>query len=152
MWRRFMGLGAAFLSLFSPAFAAPSTATSAHAAPVAWIQYAKLVAQQFEDRLGGGSTPAQRLRTYLSTGPQPSTTITVSAWVDPKGKVTRVAFAPFLDGQANNDLDGLLQGVQLAQTPPRDMLLPIHLQLHVAASPAVGTGIPAAGSAPPQQH
>jgi hypothetical protein len=127
------GIGAAFVGLFSAAYAQQAPVPT-HTAPQAWVRYAGLVEKALEDRLTGDSDQAKRLRVYFS-GSASVTTITLSVWVDPKGVVSRVVFAPFLDHQANADLSDLLQATKLAVNPPADILLPIRLNLHMTPSP-----------------
>jgi hypothetical protein len=131
-----IGIGAAFASLFSTAQA--QSPVPAHAAPQAWVRYAGLVEKTFEDRLTGDSDQAKRLRAYFG-GSVAVNVITVSVWIDPQGDVSRVVFAPFLDQQANADLTGLLLGAKLAAHPPSDIMLPIHLNLHIAPLANKGT-------------
>ncbi len=137
MWRRILGLGAALSTFFTPVQAQPSGPVSARSAPAAWMGYAKQVETQFESGLGGDSEPAKRLRTYLANVPGGSGAVAVRAWVDPHGTVSRVAFAPFLDSQANADLTNLLQSAHLGN-PPAGILLPIRLNLHIAAPSGAG--------------
>jgi hypothetical protein len=131
-----IGIGATFAGLFSTAQA--QSPVPAHTAPQAWVRYAGLVEKAFEDRLTGDSDQAKRLRAYFG-GSAAVNVITVSVWVDPQGEISRVVFAPFLDHQANADLAGLLQGAKLAANPPSDIMLPIHLNLHIAPTANKGT-------------
>ncbi len=84
--------------------------------------------------------PRKGLRTYWGSSGQ-SGAVPVQVWVDGQGAVTRVAFAPYLDDQANQDLTPPAARREAPDPhPPSGLLLPIRLNLHVAAAagPAVG--------------
>ena len=143
MWRRLLGLAAGVTALFAPAQAQPVAPVPTQSAPASWIQYAKLLETTFESRVGSSSEQARRLRVYLAQIPGGKGVIAVQVWVDGSGMVSRVAFAPFLDAQANADLTGLLQGSHLTESPPAGILLPIRLNLHVAAGDGASESAPA---------
>ena len=115
---------------------AQSGAVVPHAAPVAWLQYADEIENAFQDKLAGDSDDAKRLRVYFGSAGH-GDMLTLGVWVTPGGQVNRVAFAPFLDNQANTDLTHLLNGVKLASAPPQDILLPVRLNLRLGANPVL---------------
>ncbi|MEI9993008.1 MAG: hypothetical protein WDM91_00325 [Rhizomicrobium sp.] len=148
MLKRFAAFGAALASLLSAAQAQQGSPVSTRQAPAAWVQYAGLLQHQFEVRLADGGAAAGRLRSYLAGTHATGATIAASIWLRPDGTVSKVAFAPFLDSQANADLNEILQGTKLPSSPPSGILLPIHLNLHVAPAPpsAIGGDLPPAGA------
>jgi hypothetical protein len=139
MWKKLLS-SLALAGLVTGAQA--ETSVSVQAAPPSWRQYAGLVEQQLESRLAGDSEQATRLRTYFQSGANAQlSSIPVQVWVNLKGTVNRVVFPPFLDSQANADLKGVLEGAAIAD-PPKGILLPIRLNLHVLPTPPSTTPSP----------
>ena len=135
MLKRLLRYVFAWLGLVTVAHADPAAITAAKA-PAAWIQYASLVETAFESRLSENSDEANRLNAYLQSGnPDGTVNIAVGVWVDADGVVSRIAFKPFLDSQANTDMNQLLQGIKLPAGPPQNILLPIHFVLHIKPAP-----------------
>jgi len=114
----------------------PQTVSPA-AAPQAWLAYAAQASQRMAARLSAYDPVAARLRNYLNQLPGADSadgvTLRLSVWVDRKGAVSRVAFAPFAHPEPNDDLQALLVGLDLSG-PPKGMLLP--MRLGVAIKPA----------------
>lgn len=136
---------AAALGLSMPASATlAQRQVSPEAAPAAWVAYAETVNGKVAEWLRGEDEAAVRLRAYVDglrpAADQSSPPITLRLWIDAKGVVTRVEFAPFAHEAANTDLRGLLVGRAVGARPPRGMLLPLRLavQLDPAPEPASG--------------
>jgi hypothetical protein len=102
-----------------------------HAAPQAWLDYARLVTEQVTARFGGDDPTAMRLRDYLeqlpgAAGPD-GITLPIAFWIDGAGAISRIDFPPFVHPQPNDDLKALMLGYRLPEAPPKGMLLPLRL-------------------------
>lgn len=133
---------ATVFGLSMPASVALAQKVNPEAAPRAWVAYAETVNRKVTEWLRSEDEPAVRLRAYIDglrpAADQSSLPITLRLWIDAKGVVTRVEFAPFAHEEANTDLRGLLVGRAVGVSPPRSMLLPLRLtvQLDPAPEPA----------------
>lgn len=110
-----------------------ATALSPRAAPAAWVAYAGLVNQTIIDQLGGSDPAAVRLRDYLDQLPDPTidsrAQLPIRIWIDGRGVISKVDFAPFAHPEPTADLRALLLGQRLPMAPPKDMLLPLRLSI-----------------------
>jgi|GEM_PF-1065232 len=117
---------------------------SPDAAPRAWLAYATQASQRMAARLSADDPVAGRLRDYLNQLPgaegADGVTLKLAVWVDARGAITRIDFAPFVHPQPSDDLRALLVGLDLS-VPPKGMLLPIRLgvTLKPAQAPAAWT-------------
>lgn len=144
---RFATLAAA-IGLLVPSTASPQSVPS-QAAPQQWLAYADIVNQAVTSRLTGADPIAVRLRAYLDQIPGPTADagvrLPIQVWIDGKGVVTKVDFAPFAQEKPNADLHALLTGLHLSKAPPRKMLLPIRMTISLdpaaAGAPANMTRI-----------
>jgi hypothetical protein len=129
----------AVMGLALPTSAALAQKVSPEAAPRAWVAYAEAVNGKVTEWLRAEDEPAVRLRTYVDglrpAADQSSPPITLRVWIDAKGVVTRVDFAPFAHETANQDLRGLLVGRSIGARPPRGMLLPLLLAVQLDPVP-----------------
>jgi hypothetical protein len=136
LWRRIVQAAAATGLVAAAQPVQAQTPVPPASAPAAWVQYAGEIEKSFENKLASDDEAAKRLQVYFASASRGDSLI-VGVWVTPDGQVNRVAFAPFLDSQANADLAKLLQGVKMTSNPPKGILLPIRLTLHLGANSAV---------------
>lgn len=139
-FRRFVSGFAAALGVASgPAGAASAQSISPDAAPPAWIAYAGIVSETVRARLTGDDPAAMRLSDDIArlpgADPQEGITLKVAFWIDGNGRITRIEHAPFAQQPANDDLQALLVGLSLAQSPPEKMLLPLRLAIRIKPKP-----------------
>lgn len=124
---------------------------SPSAAPAEWVRYAEGAATKISAWLGEDNEQATQFRAYLDrTRPaedQPTPPLELRVWIDPDGAVSRIAFAPFVNEEANSNLRGAIVGRRLPP-PPADMLLPIRIEIrveepsvsdHARSAAAIGT-------------
>jgi hypothetical protein len=122
------------------AIAQTSRRVSPEQAPPSWMAYAQTVSEAIRSAISSEEPVAVRLKAHLDatrTDPsQPSVMLPLKLWVDAKGVIMRVEFAPFADAEANTDLTNLLVGRAVGSAPPRKMLLPLRLTVQLQpASP-----------------
>jgi hypothetical protein len=115
------------------AYAFAGSAGAAPAVPPAWAQYSTALQSDLTTRMMGSTPAAVRLRADLPPlGQDTSPPILLSLWINPRGQVTR------LDVVAStvtaNDLRAVVQQAPV-QRPPRDLLLPVRLAIHVSPPP-----------------
>lgn len=143
--RRTLPAISALLSALVGISPAPAQHIEAGKAPPAWIAYAQIVSATVQGRLDSDDPLAQRLRAYLQqlpgAGQADGATLKIAFWIDPAGKITRIGYAPFAQAQPNDDLQALLVGQTLSQAPPKGMLLPLRLSLHIKPKPADGAAV-----------
>jgi len=141
-----------WLAVIAGAGAAASAPVAAQsvspsAAPAEWVRYAETASAAVNTWLQAESEPAQRLRAYLdATRPapdQPTAPLVVKLWIDGDGTVSRIDFPPFAHAEANADLRGLIVGQRLANSPPKDMLLPLRIAVQLDAPAPAPEGDPA---------
>jgi hypothetical protein len=109
--------------------------------PQAWITYAQLVGEQFQQSLEAYDDTANELHAFLEDRMQhpqvdavPSM-IEVRAWVGADGSVTRVAFDSLGDAQANDNLRAVLMAHAIGVAPPADMRQPLRVRLELEPKP-----------------
>jgi hypothetical protein len=104
-------------------------------APQAWLGYARLVSEQVSARISSEDAAATRLRDDLNqqsgAGEPDGVTLRIAFWIDHAGTISRVDFPLFAQAQSNDDLKSLMVGTKLPQAPPKNMLLPLRLAVHV---------------------
>ncbi|QVN21384.1 hypothetical protein [Burkholderia pyrrocinia] len=120
--------------------------TSATAAPAAWVMYAEGVAQGLRTVLDGDDAAVCRLRAdvgrwadRLADIGDDVPALLVRAWLDRRGRVTRVASAPAGDSGAGHPgaghpaidaaLRDALVGRAVGTAPPRGMTQPIVMRV-----------------------
>lgn len=110
----------------------------AAAAPATWIRYAEQATATVSAWLQADDPHAVRLRAALGQpgGEAAPAPLIVSLWVDPDGKVARIAAPSLADAAATRDLEALIVGRSPAGRPPRGMKLP--LRILVEAKPDAG--------------
>ena len=99
--------------------------------PASWGTFAARVKLRFEERIAADDPIANRLRDWLTQSqgkPGAPASVIVRAWINADGTVSRVSFPPLPDGRANDDLQSILMRSDVGQSPPADMLQPIHLR------------------------
>lgn len=126
-------LGLGLTAATAPALAQPSVPQPV---PQHWISYANMAGNQLQATLSDPANEAvvrlhasMQARLLREGQPVPPPPLIVRVWVEPDGKVERVAFDPLGDVQADADLRTLLTAQPLAEPPPRDMRQPMVLQL-----------------------
>ncbi|CAI8695696.1 hypothetical protein BTK96_001921 [Burkholderia pyrrocinia] len=110
--------------------------TSAADAPVAWVMYAEGVAQALRAVLDGDEAAVCRLRADLGrwadrladTGDDVPV-LPVRAWLDRRGRVTRVDSAPASDPAVDAALRDALVGRVVGTAPPHGMTQPIVMRV-----------------------
>lgn len=130
---------AAVLPAMAVAFAAITTGLwasnpSAADVPLPWLQFAKLVTQQFQSSLAARDPVAARFHAFLedaalSARERPPTDLIVKAWFDAGGHVTRVEFDSLGRAQSDADLRYLLKRADVGQAPPTDMRQPLRVRI-----------------------
>jgi len=129
----------ALFSLQAPAETRPD---SAPGVPQAWMSYAQFVGRQFQAWLGADDEIAFRFHKFLEdrltdtakltpTDKAPEDSVTVRAWIDDGGAVSRIEFPSLGDPSADEDLRRLLSRSRLSQAPPPDMRQPLILRLRL---------------------
>lgn len=105
---------------------------SPESAPPAWGKYAALIKQKFEERVAADEPLANRFRVWLTetpaSGGAPPVSTVVRVWLNADGTVSQVSFPGLGNGQADDDLRTILMRGNIGQTPPADMLQPLHLR------------------------
>jgi len=136
------GAGAATMAPAASHRVAPS------AAPAEWVAYATRATATVTQWLRAPDDVATRVRGWLAAarqaqGPSPAANqappLVVKLWVARDGKVSRIAFTPFVQDEANADLRAALVGRKLDGPPPRRMLQPMILAVQLDPRPAVPT-------------
>ncbi|AWV03656.1 hypothetical protein DM992_31120 [Burkholderia sp. JP2-270] len=110
--------------------------TSAADAPAAWVMYAEGVAQGLRAVLDGDEAAVCRLRADLGrwadrladTGDD-EPVLPVRAWLDRRGRVTRVDSAPASDPAVDAALRDALVGRVVGTAPPNGMTQPIVMRV-----------------------
>ena len=107
---------------------------SAADVPQAWLQYAILVTQQFQNSLAASDPVAARFHAFLedaalSARERPPSDLIVKAWFDAGGRVTRVEFDSLGPARSDADLRYLLMRADIGRAPPTDMLQPLRLRV-----------------------
>ncbi|NTZ84673.1 hypothetical protein FCJ61_17120 [Burkholderia metallica] len=127
-------LGAALRALL-PGRARPH-ATAAHDAPAAWGLYAQHVAQWLQTALDGDDAAAGRLRAdverwadALADAGDDGPVLPVRAWLDRRGRVTRVDSAAAGQAALDAALHAALAGREVGMAPPRGMAQPLVLRV-----------------------
>ncbi|MGZ2747160.1 hypothetical protein V0P10_21525 [Burkholderia stagnalis] len=133
-------IGAALRSLLAGGRPAQSGPVAVADAPEAWVVYAQRVSQRLEAALDDTGAAARRFRAHLechagsaaNDGATPPALL-LRAWLDRRGDVERIdsepAFAPDVDA----DLRSALVGQPVGAPPPRGMMQPVVVRVHVAA-------------------
>ncbi|WP_321789485.1 hypothetical protein [Burkholderia pyrrocinia] len=110
--------------------------TSAADAPAAWVMYAESVAQGLRAVLDGDDAAVCRLRAdvgrwadRLADTGDDVPVLPVRAWLDRRGRVTRVDSAPASDPAVDAALRDALVGRAVGTTPPRGMTQPIVMRV-----------------------
>ncbi len=146
-------LFAAVLALFGHDAAAQGRPVAEGHAPRAWVAYAQIASQRFQQALAGDSEPAERFHAFLDARDDAAasdatananatdadarvpSTLRVKAWFDASGHVTRVEFPPLGDEAAEADLRTLLTLQQMNAAPPRGMRQPVVIRIGLAEAP-----------------
>jgi hypothetical protein len=101
--------------------------------PASWVRYAQLVQYRFKEWLAADTERASRFHLFLenrtANADAPPDQLIVKAWIAGDGKVEKVEFASLHDERANQDLHAILSRGNIGESPPADMLQPIHLRL-----------------------
>lgn len=135
---RLFGWGALVTAPFAAATQpAQAQAVDAANAPVEWVRYAQDATLAVTGLLESDSETATRLRAYLdatrAAPDQPTAPLILKLWVDGRGSVSRIDFAPFAHPEPNADLKSLIVGQAVAGAPPKDMLLPLRILIQLPA-------------------
>jgi hypothetical protein len=100
-------------------------------APAEWMDYAHKVSDAVSIWLEEEDGPALVVRRYLGMArtealaePEP---LTLKVWIDARGRVERLDFAPFADAEVNQAVRDALLGRTLAAAPPKDMIQPLRI-------------------------
>lgn len=110
--------------------------TSAADAPAAWVMYAEGVAHALRTVLDGDGAAVCRLRAdvgrwadRLADTGDDVPVLPVRAWLDRRGRVTRVDSAPASDPAVDAALHDALVGRAIGTAPPRGMTQPIVMRV-----------------------
>ncbi|WP_322081415.1 hypothetical protein [Burkholderia sp. BCC1972] len=113
-----------------------SGATAAHDAPAAWGDYAQHTARWFQTALDGDDAAASRLRgdverwaDALADAGDAEPVLPVRAWLDRRGRVTRVDSAAAGPAALDAALHAALVGRAVGLAPPRGMAQPLVLRV-----------------------
>ncbi|RQR64719.1 hypothetical protein DIE07_05190 [Burkholderia sp. Bp9002] len=141
-------IGAALRSLLTGGRPARHSGPVAVAdAPEAWVVYAQRVSQRLEAALDGTGAAASRFRAHLerqagfaaNDGAMPPA-LRLRAWLDRCGDVERIESEPAFAPEVDADLRSVLVGQPIGAPPPRGMMQPVVVRVHVAAGNSSCTG------------
>ncbi|KWE55813.1 hypothetical protein WT53_19740 [Burkholderia sp. MSMB2157WGS] len=111
-------------------------ATAAGDAPVAWRTYAQHVAQWLQTALDGDDAAAGRLRADIerwadarADAGDDGPVLPVRAWLDRRGRVTRVDSAAAGQAVLDAALHAAFAGREIGMAPPRGMTQPLVLRV-----------------------
>ncbi len=150
-WKRiFHGIGAATgllgagLEAGTSSAATPASAySSAEAAPVAWLDYAKGLQSRFQQQVGGDDEAARRIQDFMAKrageANAPAPALVVRTWIEADGKIARIEFDGLDDDGVAASLRALLASGD-AGAPPPDMLQPLRLRLSLRPRDQPGQG------------
>ncbi|WP_124517238.1 hypothetical protein [Burkholderia stagnalis] len=133
-------IGAALRSLLTGGRPAQPGPVSLADAPEAWVVYAQRVSRRLEAALDGTGAAAGRLRAYLecqagaaeNDGAMPPEWL-LRAWLDRRGDVERIESIPAFVPDVAADLRSVLVGQPIGAPPPRGMVQPVVVRVHVGA-------------------
>ncbi|WGY71639.1 hypothetical protein KEC55_17615 [Burkholderia cepacia] len=115
---------------------ARSNAAAAHDAPAAWGAYAQHVARWLQATLDGDDAAASRLRAAverwadaLANAGDDGPVLPVRAWLDRRGRVTRVDSSAAGPATLDAALNAALVGRAVGMAPPRGMAQPLVLRV-----------------------
>lgn len=132
-WRTLTAAFAAALGLATPVQALPQS-LAPEAAPPAWVAYAETVTRTVAVWLEEEGERASGLRSYLDhsrpDADQPTPTLVIRLWIDPRGLVSRIDFPPLADTDADALLRAAVDGRRLPP-PPHGMLQPLRLAVQL---------------------
>ncbi|HEF5873246.1 TPA: hypothetical protein SAY52_003895 [Burkholderia cenocepacia] len=118
-----------------------SGATATRDAPAAWGRYAQHVAQWLQTVLDGDDAAASRLRADVerwadarADAGDDGPVLPVRAWLDRRGRVTRVDCAAAGQTALGAALHAALAGREIGLAPPRGMTQPLVLRVTLAGA------------------